>query len=323
LANDEQLAILTRGVGSWNAWRAENPGVAIDLSGAKLHKADLTEIDLSEADLSDANLHAATLIRANLGGANLRKCVLIGADLHTADLSEADLTDAHLRAATLTSARLTGAKLHGAGLKLAHLHEAHLIGSDLTEADLTTALLSGASLVEANITGAKLNGADLKGACVRNIIYDRQAMKNCYYGIRVDDCYGNAVFKRDAQDQDYIDTQEMRCTTPGRKLLFAMWGFFTDYGRSLPRVASFALLMVVLFGVIFKMHPGLIDFGRHQMTAFTPFYFSFVTYTTLGFGDVTAMGLAGEILVAVEVVLGYLILGLLLAILANTVARRS
>ena len=52
-------------------------------------------------------------------------------------------------------------------------------------------------------------------------------------------------------------------------------------------------------------------------------YFSSVTYTTLGFGDITPQHWLGEIIVIIEVVLGYMTLGLLLTILANNVARRS
>jgi hypothetical protein len=58
-------------------------------------------------------------------------------------------------------------------------------------------------------------------------------------------------------------------------------------------------------------------------SAWTPFYYSFVTFTTLGFGDVTPGNLGGEIIVTVEVVLGYITLGILVSILANKVARRS
>jgi hypothetical protein len=38
MPNPDHLAILETGVSHWNAWRRENPGVAIDLSGAILHE---------------------------------------------------------------------------------------------------------------------------------------------------------------------------------------------------------------------------------------------------------------------------------------------
>ncbi|MGE4609963.1 MAG: ion channel [Paracoccaceae bacterium] len=67
----------------------------------------------------------------------------------------------------------------------------------------------------------------------------------------------------------------------------------------------------------------MMDYSNTSETWFTPFYYSLVTYTTLGFGDVTADSLIGEMLVISEVIAGYFTLGLLLLILANTVARRS
>jgi len=58
-------------------------------------------------------------------------------------------------------------------------------------------------------------------------------------------------------------------------------------------------------------------------TDFTPYYFSIVTFTTLGFGDITPANKAGEIWLALEVILGYIMLGGLISIFANKLARRS
>ena len=64
----------------WNAWRQENPGIAIVLDGADLNGMILTGVDLSNANLRNAALHAANLMNANLQGA----------DLSGANLTEAD-----------------------------------------------------------------------------------------------------------------------------------------------------------------------------------------------------------------------------------------
>lgn len=50
-------------------------------------------------------------------------------------------------------------------------------------------------------------------------------------------------------------------------------------------------------------------------------YISIVIFTTLGFSDMTPISDAGRILIATEVVIGYVMLGALLAILANKLAR--
>jgi hypothetical protein len=57
-------------------------------------------------------------------------------------------------------------------------------------------------------------------------------------------------------------------------------------------------------------------------TWLTPYYFSIVTYTTLGFGDIRP-ALLGEIIVSSDVILGYTTLDLLLSVLAQSIARRS
>ena len=50
-------------------------------------------------------------------------------------------------------------------------------------------------------------------------------------------------------------------------------------------------------------------------------YFSVVTITTLGFGDLTPYTSYGRFLVAVEVIAGYMLLGLLVSVLATKLVR--
>ena len=55
----------------------------------------------------------------------------------------------------------------------------------------------------------------------------------------------------------------------------------------------------------------------------TMLYYSVVTFTTLGFGDITPKTHIGALLVMVEVVIGYIMLGGLIYILATKLARRA
>jgi hypothetical protein len=308
MANSEHLAVLEKGVEAWNQWRDVGGVESPDLSGADLAKAELVGARFDKAYLIGANLSASDLTGADLSGANLTRV----------DLSGAELADANLSGATLTGANLSGAFLCAARLVGTNLSEADLTGAELAGADLTKTYLAGA-----DITGADMTGADLTGANVMRLRYSRRAMRGKYNGtLGIDSCHSNPIFKRDAHDQQYIDAVAYQSRRGWRRILFRMWAL-TDFGRSMPGVAVFALLLVVAFGTVYAVFPSLLHYDEHSMTPFSPFYFSLVTYTTLGFGDVHAGCLAGEILVAFEVVLGYLTLGMLLAILANTVARRS
>jgi len=52
-------------------------------------------------------------------------------------------------------------------------------------------------------------------------------------------------------------------------------------------------------------------------------YYSVVTFTTLGFGDISPKTPLATFLVMIEVVLGYIMLGGLISILSAKLARRS
>ncbi len=92
MANDEQIDLLRRGTQAWNAWRAEQTGASVDLSGGALRGLDLEGADLSGADLRGADLRGA-----NLGGADLTGAQLEGSNLFKAIIDDADLNEADLR----------------------------------------------------------------------------------------------------------------------------------------------------------------------------------------------------------------------------------
>jgi uncharacterized protein YjbI with pentapeptide repeats len=132
--------------------------------------------------------------------------------------------------------------LSGAFFKSANLSGANLSGANLSEANLTGAVFVEASLNEANLTGAELdgahfNGANFSGANVAKVRWNRHDMRGHYAGIRdIYSCYGNALFKRAAADQDFLDTLEDNWHDGWRRMLFMSWRIF-DYGRNLWRVA--------------------------------------------------------------------------------------
>ena len=100
------------------------------------------------------------------------------------------------------------------------------------------------------------------------------------------------------------------------------WWLTSDCGRSLFRWGSFAFGVAAVYAIIFSF-PGVgIDYGD-DATRLSPLYFSIVTFTTLGYGDVLPTSLVGQLLVITEVVFGYVGLGGLLSILANKMARRA
>jgi uncharacterized protein YjbI with pentapeptide repeats len=66
MANEEQVALLKRGVDAWNKWRDENPNIDPDLWQANLRGAYLRRANLRKANLRGANLRQANLRQAEL-----------------------------------------------------------------------------------------------------------------------------------------------------------------------------------------------------------------------------------------------------------------
>jgi uncharacterized protein YjbI with pentapeptide repeats len=333
--NGVALVALRAGCAAWAAWRAEHKGVDPGLSGSDLSELDLTGCDLAGLDLSECDL-----FRTNLSGADLKMACLRGADLSHATLDGADGYKVDLRGAFLTEASALGADLSAVDfrdgdLRGVRLNGANLSGSDLTRARLGHADLTGARLVESRLGEVDLTQANLSETNLTGSHYGGyRRMRGHFYGIRgLDSAHGNALFVRDAKDQDYLDTLELEITRMPdgwrkrlRAQLFKAWGLI-DHGRSLLKVSWYAFIIATVYGLFYALDMylgwGLMDYSTSAQSWFTPFYYSIVTYTTLGFGDVTANSALGEIIVISEVVVGYFTLGLLLSILANTIARRS
>jgi uncharacterized protein YjbI with pentapeptide repeats len=330
-----EIEILDSGVDAWNEWRTANPTIrpslpAVDLSGR----------DLSGANLSGTNLAGADLDGVDLSTANLKMCDLTGADLAGADLAGADLYKADMSEVFGVGAKLQGAYLAECCLAAADLRGANFVSSDLTQADLSGANLVGADLAEADLSGADIRAANVSqanvaGAKVYGLRYGTfMTMTGHYFAVRgLESCYGNALFARDARDQDYLDSMKRSLEeTPSpfkrrlKLLAFSAWSII-DFGRSLAKPALYALTIAMLFGLLYALDRGyswgMIDYTGSADSPLSPFYYSMVTYTTLGFGDITPLNWVGEIVVVGEVVMGYTTLGLLLSILANRVARQS
>ncbi|QHI69546.1 pentapeptide repeat-containing protein [Tichowtungia aerotolerans] len=354
MANPEHLEILNQGVEAWNQWRDQNDLICPDLSGVDLNQAvprnlstwkngaplwdteaecftsylDLSGINLQRANLQGSfmdvvNLKNANLIRANLSKASLDGACLAHANLRRADLSEAGLIKADLKCANLDRADLSGvclmeSGLHSASLSCANLQDAYLQGANLTGAnlngaDLQRAFVQGASVIDVNMRGANFKDADLS-----MLHFDTSTGE--YRGIHLEGCYGCERFRRQALHQAFIE--EFRESARGmNKVVYWVWSTFVDCGRSPWKLMKWVFVIWLLFAELFFLLQTCwsesFDIKPLPETIWTMLYYSIVTLTTLGFGDVTPLTYPAMILVSMEVVLGYIILGCLISFLSS------
>lgn len=97
----------------------------------------------------------------------------------------------------------------------------------------------------------------------------------------------------------------------------------SNYGQSFLRWGITVVIAVVLFGAFF----WALDFfdaemikGDHPDDGFLQyFYFSLITFMTVGYGDITPAGAAARLLAGAEAVTGYIMLGLFLTLIQKRI----
>ena len=298
-----------------------------DLAGIDFSGCDLTGADLSRSDLTNARFCSAQMTSVILHEAKLDGTEFLGADLTGANLNGCSATRAGFAGATLANATLLGANCTGASFTKSNLEDADLRRADLSTARLVEARLTGAQLMGtvaagANFEGCFVGGADfsmakLNGAKLRALVGFQDAIWIETHIVQVDFAGGYRL-RRFIMDQNYL--HEFRSQGRLHEIAYGFWWLTSDCGRSLGRWAAFTVLLALFYGLIYS---GLhLDLGPHP-TALSPFYYSFVVLTSLGFGDVTPATAIAQVVTVSESLVGYLLLGGLISILSTKMARRA
>jgi hypothetical protein len=323
-------------------------GAELSGSGAlrerSLSGADLSEVDLRHADLSGAVLAEADLADADLTGADLTDADLTDADLTGATLADADLDDVDARGATFAEANMEKCSLARTNLRAADLTDTRLYEAAFSdtwinqETDLDDRCVyereaDGIDREEGSIEAhdaASWTYRSLQGLCGENALPNQSR----HYYVREKD----ARRKHAWEVGDY---------TRAVKSELSRWTM--EYGSNAWRVVGFSAVVILVFAVAYPLVGGLyatspplselgtaeaepigkigyfveaptenvsVYFGRVFLKSL---YFSVVTFTTLGYGDIQPIGDAVRVLATVETILGSVLLALLVFVLSRQV----
>jgi hypothetical protein len=297
----------------WNQWRKAHPDEDILLERADLDNAHLEAADLQYADLRHARLQGAHLVNAVLNGAKLRHAHLDGANLRFAHIEGAGLRHAHLEGTSLW-----GAHLEGADLSYSHLEDAILRLCYLEGTRFDASIVDGSTLLWKSNADKH---TDFRGVGLGNLQYNIRRM-------------------------NWEDWYKQH---PNLKWLVKLFWLISDYGMSTKRIVATFFILAFIFAAVYFIWglvdpPGIVsnlfalegtnkgvytyaivDYSKIEQQPAEPLdvplstaffrvlYFSIVTQTTLGFGDLYAnpQRITGHILLSLQVILGYVLLGAL------------
>lgn len=283
------------------AYLQEAELVGVDwFSGTSLVSANFTGAEVNGADFSDANLMLATL--SNISGIN--------ADFSEANLEGAIFTNADLRRATLKNALLNEAVFTDVHIgEQTNLGETSIYESERIEPELGDVhSLEAAAWAYRQLQQIYQDNA-LPELAQRNYTREKDARRKLAW---VNHDYPEAI-----------------------KWELSRWVVL--YGSSPYRILAVSLLVITVAALLFPLTGGIQEVQGEQVITYTienpteapqwwvahvlfkSFYFSVVTFATLGYGDIQPIGGWARLLAGVETILGTLLSALLVFVLARIV----
>ncbi|MCK5617078.1 pentapeptide repeat-containing protein [Candidatus Pacearchaeota archaeon] len=299
--DEEQFAMLKRcsdagDITEWNKWREENPSKDICLDGACLKNFILKDVLLTKGSIEklgdDPEIHLE-------GEVYLREAFFRNADLENARFDRAHLEDADFYLSKIRGADFGRAHLQGTSFKLA--------------------IVDGSTLLWDKKTGTERDVSrpccrisketDFEGVPLDSIRVDPHTKQLLEYNIR---CKNWKDWYRGESEKRWKQKLNQFLTFPVRLL----WQI-SDYGRSEGRIVFWFFWLAIMFACVYHIWPSCVQVNG-KVGAFNDFfhaiYFSIVTMTTLGFGDISANpeSWLGQLLLMLQVLLGYVLLGALI-----------
>ncbi len=264
-----------------------------------------------------ARTHLVDLNLVNRGNRSGYQCR--GADFYRADLSDAHFFGLDLRGSSLMKAKLSCANLH-----CAHLEGCNLLGADLSRARLEN-IEWGDEIKQAKMA-QEAKGSDQKD--LRRSLY--QEAEEVSRNIRKQ-CEKQGLFEM----AGYFFKKEMRF----RRYQMKKFSFqraisktvdlFCGYGEDPLRVVIFSLTLILACALAYfflgttsgnPIYPNTHGYTKVLLEFLNAIYFSVVTFTTLGYGDISPVGVA-RFIAAFEAFLGSFTMALFVVVFVKKMTR--
>jgi len=294
------------------------------LSGLNLKKLVLKNVHLEKANFGKADLSQSDLSGSHLFNANFDGADLIGADLSACDLAHCDL-----RGADLTKARLENTRLWNADMRGANLTECNLSGSDLWNAKL-----SNVKLWRSDLTRVK---SLTRSSFSHHKKFSGKAGINQPGGVSAEESYRdlkrhfleNGMYN-DASWASFMEKTIERSILKKRRDLHyfpsLVMGLLCGYGEKPFRIVLSAFATIVLFAFAYAflgaIEPSAAQ-NTHPLRWPDYIYYSTITFTTVGYGDLIPKPHAlFRLIAASEAFAGVFLTGLFIFTLARRYSAR-
>ncbi|MFH1881317.1 MAG: pentapeptide repeat-containing protein [Planctomycetota bacterium] len=306
----------------WNEWREKNPDEEIWLEGK----------DFSHFWLRKANFMKGSILKESTGtytsyaDVHLKGSVFEWSDLRNAVFAGSKMDNTKFWSAESQNADFQKTHLVDAKLEVAHFEECNFNDAILKNARLNRSCLNGTKFMNSNLKGCQVRASVVDGATIfwdcKINRYSKTERFTDFTGIPLD----NVIIDPGTKQLLEYNIRRMNWEEWYKKgywwqqilkRLF-IWPFWliSDYGLRTWRVIATFFGLSIAFAVVYWLCPTFVMVNQvvGDIRGFWhALYFSVVTMTTLGFGDIAANpdSWVGQTLLMLQVILGYVLLGAL------------
>lgn len=307
-----------------------------NLEGLKLsdneNKANLQSTNFSKANLQNIKLASANLEKAYFGGTNLKNALLRGSILKGAYLRGTILENATLHKSCLQGADMTGANLQNAKLWSSNLQGADLKRSNLRDAEFNEKTV----LHNVNLFQCRFDNSTLKYAYEqldKKVIHEREqrhseakniyaVLKNYFRQEGIYDISGEYYYRE--------KLMEAKCNWKDKKYFKWISNMFLNlvagYGERPLRVLIWWVGIILGYAFIYYFYNGISIRIANNINSYNPkfleaLYFSVVTFTTLGFGDLAPKPGFFQLFASFEALLGAIFMAMFIFVFARKMIR--
>lgn len=269
--------------------------------------------------------------------------------MHGYQLARTDLRDIDL----VNHGKPDGFKLVDSDFYRADLRGAHLFNIDLSYSSLMKANLKGANMHSANLTNTNLLGTIFDKASLDGVIWGERVLqenqadtetdpeKKRFLYHEAEEVYRNLRITHDDQghsrragrffQREMIMRRMQMPLFSIQRLSSKLIDMFSGYGEQPFRVVVFSVTAILLFAMLYailgvRFEGEIIYMSLDQSFLFNLqrflecLYFSVVTFTTLGYGDVTPVGVT-RVVAATEAFTGAFTLAIFVVMVVKKTSR--